>query len=234
MTATDVMLADLPVLLPDGRRVSVPVFRAPGRSARIGIHYGKIYGYVGNKVPVRTGLESVEKLVRGLRGLSAMAFVPMLDWENRTVYFLGRKRSITNNVFLRKDPGFFYLPRNEKFATAFDRECRGYALVRVREEAKRGEIDLTDSLRVRIGNYRTKHASFRKKDWLFEFDRRLFAFAPEVIDSVVDHELSHTKELNHSIRFYGILFSLCPRERYKECRKIIDEGRFWDVPKENR
>lgn len=233
MTETENKITDLPVVLKDGRNITIPVYRVSGKRAKIYIHYGRLTGYIGDATSIKYGLAALKMLVQRMRNIEKMQFTPVLDWENRTVYFLGRKRKLTNSILYKDSPEYFYLKKNEKFVNAYDRACEKYIEKRVLEEARRGMLELKAGYKIRIGNYRSKHASFRKKDWLFEFDRRLFAFTPEVIDSVVDHELSHTKEMNHSIRFYGVLFTLIDKRRYNSCEKILNEGRFSDVPDKN-
>lgn len=233
MTETENKVTDLPVVLKDGRTITVPVFIAPGNKVKIYIHYGRLTGYIGEHTSLNYGLQAVKVLISHMNNIEKMQFTPVLDWKKQTVYFLGRQRKLTNNYLFQQSPDHFFLKKNEKFVNAYDRACEQYIAKRVYEEAKRGGIELGENFRVRIGNYRSKHASFRRRDWLFEFDRRLFAFTPEVIDSVVDHELTHTKELNHSIRFYGLLFSLIDKKRYNSCQKILNEGRFSDVPDQN-
>ena len=43
----------------------------------------------------------------------------------------------------------------------------------------------------------------------------------ETYEALVCHELSHIIEQNHSIRFYNVLYSICPN--YKQLSKIMKE-----------
>ena len=45
---------------------------------------------------------------------------------------------------------------------------------------------------------------------------------PKVRDAVIVHELCHRKEMNHSKRFYDLLYSICPD--YEESRKWLNEN----------
>ena len=45
---------------------------------------------------------------------------------------------------------------------------------------------------------------------------------PEVIDSVVDHELCHRKEMDHSDKFYAEVIRVFPN--YWECDKWLKEN----------
>lgn len=51
------------------------------------------------------------------------------------------------------------------------------------------------------------------------FNVMLMLVPPEVLDSVVVHELCHRKEMNHSKWFYSYVYSLCPE--YKNCYKWL-------------
>lgn len=218
--------------LDDGREIIVPVYSYYGSAVRIYIHYGRINGYIGKKVNVEKGLVVLEKLIRGHKGIDRLSFLPVLDWP-RTVYLFGRKRIITNNFQKKDDERYFFLSPDQKFADVYDQRCEDFAKSHLLKEAEKGGIDLGGKIIVRIDNYRSKHASYRASDHLFEFDRRLFAYVPSVIDSTIDHELSHVKHMNHDQNFYKQLFTLCPKKRYYECKRIIDEGRFEDEPAEN-
>ncbi len=53
------------------------------------------------------------------------------------------------------------------------------------------------------------------------FSWRLIQCPPSLIDYVIAHELAHTREMNHSPRFYAVLNGFLPewRERQRELRK---------------
>lgn len=58
------------------------------------------------------------------------------------------------------------------------------------------------------------------------FNCLLALFPPEIIDSVVVHELCHRKHMNHSPQFYAEIEKVFPD--YKKCRKWLkDTGRTY-------
>ncbi len=63
--------------------------------------------------------------------------------------------------------------------------------------------------RITIRNQRTRWGSCSAKGNL-NFNCLLMLMPPEVLDSVVVHELCHRREMNHSPRFYALVRSVYP------------------------
>ena len=72
--------------------------------------------------------------------------------------------------------------------------------------------------RIAIRCQRSKWGSCSSKGNL-NFNCLLMLTPPEVIDSVVVHELCHRKEMNHSPRFYALVKSVYPN--YDACHKWL-------------
>ena len=75
--------------------------------------------------------------------------------------------------------------------------------------------------RVTIRNQKTKWGSCSAKGNL-SFNCLLMLTPPEVIDSVVVHELCHRKEMNHSKRFYDEVLRVYPD--YKRWNKWLKDN----------
>lgn len=75
--------------------------------------------------------------------------------------------------------------------------------------------------RITIRNQRTKWGSCTAQGNL-NFNCLLMLTPPEVIDSVVVHELCHRKEMNHSERFYAEVLRVFPD--YKKWDKWLKEN----------
>lgn len=75
--------------------------------------------------------------------------------------------------------------------------------------------------RISIRSQRTKWGSCSAKKNL-NFNCLLMLTPPDIIDSVVVHELCHLVEMNHSRRFYALLYKYCPD--YDRCRKWLNEN----------
>lgn len=75
--------------------------------------------------------------------------------------------------------------------------------------------------RITIRNQRTRWGSCSAKGNL-NFNCLLMLTPPEVIDSVVVHELCHRKEMNHSKRFYDEVLRVYPN--YFECDRWLKKN----------
>lgn len=75
--------------------------------------------------------------------------------------------------------------------------------------------------RITIRNQRSKWGSCSAKGNL-NFNCLLMLAPPEVLDSVVVHELCHRKEMNHSERFYAEVLRVFPD--YRKCDKWLKEN----------
>ena len=76
--------------------------------------------------------------------------------------------------------------------------------------------------RITIRNQRTKWGSCSSKGNL-SFNCLLMLTPPEVVDSVVVHELCHLKEMNHSARFYAEVLRVFP-EYHRWNRWLKENG----------
>ena len=75
--------------------------------------------------------------------------------------------------------------------------------------------------RITIRNQRTKWGSCSGKGNL-NFNCLLMLAPPEVLDSVVVHELCHLKEMNHSKKFYEEVYKILPN--YQESQQWLKEN----------
>ena len=74
--------------------------------------------------------------------------------------------------------------------------------------------------RITIRNQRSRWGSCSSKGNL-NFNCLLMLTPPEVIDSVVVHELCHRKEMNHSARFYAEVLRVFPD--YRKWNQLLKE-----------
>lgn len=203
-----------------------------GRALHITLDLGEIYCSAGTRMSAEAIERNIVHLLERLSDphIEDFSFEPMLDWPNRQVYFLGRKRRI-DPAGDSGDPDIFVAPRESRpFVRAFDRQAIAYLDTMLQREAARARLALPEGYTIRIGRYTSMMASYFKKRRRFTFDRRLLAFQPLLIQSVVDHELCHLVSLRHDDLFYACLFKLMDRPTYMECRRLLSAGRFRELP----
>ena len=75
--------------------------------------------------------------------------------------------------------------------------------------------------RITIRNQKTRWGSCSKRKNL-NFNCLLMLTPPDVMDSVIIHELCHLKEMNHSERFYAEVLSVFPD--YWRCHRWLKEN----------
>ena len=202
------------------------------RHVTLNLNMGSVYCSVGSKLSEKEFKQAIENILGRLRKprIEEYVFQPMLDWPKRQVWYLGRKRRIDPDGD-PDDPDVFIAPRDSKnFAREFDCQAIEYIRGMIESEAARVGIEVPESYSVKLGRYMSKYASYRASDHLFEFDRRLLAFQPIVIRSVVDHEICHIVRSPHDRQFYAWLYALMDRHTYWTSRKILTAGRFDKLP----
>lgn len=75
--------------------------------------------------------------------------------------------------------------------------------------------------KITVRNQKTRWGSCSSKGNL-NFNCLLALVPPEVLDSVVVHELCHLKEMNHSEKFYAEVLKVFPD--YRKCRRWLKEN----------
>lgn len=55
------------------------------------------------------------------------------------------------------------------------------------------------------------------------FNALLYLMPIDVMDSVIVHELSHLKYMNHQIDFWDNVYKYFPKEKYKKCREYLNK-----------
>ena len=157
--------------------------------------------------------------------------------DNRLVPFMGRTRRIQvilsdrQKVTLRGDYLYLFIrERNrhkleELFNCWLQEQAREYMATRTIKYARRLGV-----------SHKLKDVVFRKtkskwghccQDGTIQYNWLAMMAPKEVIDYLIAHETSHLRYLDHSVRFWNTVSTLCPD--YKELRSwLSDNGhRFW-------
>ncbi len=124
-------------------------------------------------------------------------------------FLSGLARELPEIFSAPRGPAVCAKPKNRR---ADDPGCAGLEtakdIIRSRVSYWGSEMDLKYG-RVFIKDQRTVWGSCSAKRNL-NFNRRLAAAPPEVLDYVVIHELCHLREMNHSKRFWSLVADACP------------------------
>jgi predicted metal-dependent hydrolase len=115
------------------------------------------------------------------------------------------------------DPGFVIIspPKKKIFENFLSNRLRDHIYSFAYKFCKENGFAFRD---LRIKNIVSRWGSCSRKGNL-NFSIRLVHYEKEIINYVVIHELCHTKEMNHSRRFWALVAKHCPQ--YKSCIKML-------------
>ena len=77
---------------------------------------------------------------------------------------------------------------------------------------------------VHVRKMTSRYGSNSSQTHSLSFSMVLLHYSPEVIDSVIIHELAHDKVRDHSKKFYDVVYKYCPD--YKALHKRLRKGEF--------
>ena len=77
---------------------------------------------------------------------------------------------------------------------------------------------------VKVRQMRSRYGSNNRYAKTITYSLTLIHYSPEIIDSVIVHELAHCIVYNHSDSFYRVVYKYCPR--YDELRKKLIKAVF--------
>lgn len=121
------------------------------------------------------------------------------DWIEKQLARLAEKERAMGTV----------TPLTQEELLALTERARRVIPERVRHYAERLGVSYG---RITIRHQKTRWGSCSSSGNL-NFNCLLMLAPPQVLDAVVAHELCHRREMNHSKRFYELLYSICPEYR---------------------
>ncbi len=208
--------------LSDGSSFSADLYR---RSNNRGMSIRAVYGSMELYISSATRADDLDAFVyRTLPKLKDRIIDRPYLKDGVYAYILGKKRYFTSDPMKKGDPNYFYVPSRMKDPlTQYKSLFLKYLTPRVIEIGKRMGEDVSD-WKIRTGLFLSYYAVCFPTKHQFKFDYRLFAYRPEISDSVIIHEMAHTYEVHHNDRFYKIVKLYCPD--YDELNHMIESGRF--------
>lgn len=216
------LLETRPYTTKDGRSFTAKIYRkSNNRGLSMRIVYGEVEIYAGDYIP----LSMIDRFVQTTVPKYPQRIVnrPFMV-DGVYAYILGKKRYFTNNPAHKNDEEYFYVPSNVKDPiTRYKAMFLKYLIPRVIEIGKTMGRDFSEWT-IRTGLFLSYFAVCFPTKHQLKFDYRLFAYKPEISDSVIVHEISHTYEFHHNERFYRIVKLYCPN--YDELDDEINCGRF--------
>ena len=162
--------------------------------------------YLTSKRTIETGLNKfAEKAIKQFTNSHSK-----FSFDEDFVYLLGEKQSL--NALNIKNPQELqgFLQKNAAFLIT--------ELVKKYE----GIMGVFEPYKVKVRDTERQYGSNSKRTHTLSFQTSLIHYSPEIIETVVVHELAHDFERNHGKNFYNIVYSFSPN--YKELQKKLKKG----------
>ena len=136
--------------------------------------------------------------------------------EQNFNFFLTKHRiRLSKNILTVESPADSRITKDELFQIYVRRIAKEYFLERARFFSEKFDFIFKN---VKIRGQKTRWGSCSSNGNL-SFNYKLLQFHKEVIDYVIIHELCHTKEMNHSPKFWKLVEKFCPD--YKNVKKEL-------------
>jgi predicted metal-dependent hydrolase len=136
--------------------------------------------------------------------------------EQNFNFFLTRhKLRFSKNILIVESPADSRITKEELFQTYIRKISKKYFLERTKFFSDQFGFRFKT---VKIRGQKTRWGSCSSNGNL-SFNFRLLQFKQEVIDYVIIHELCHTKQMNHSQKFWKLVEQCCPD--YKTLKKEL-------------
>lgn len=119
---------------------------------------------------------------------------------------------VLNHNILYSNPEDFYKKVNKIVKPFFEERLRYFE----------DKMNVTPPYNLKLRKSTTRYGCNIKKTHTITFNLELIHYDPEIIDSVIIHELSHHFEFNHQRNFYNIVYKYCPN--YDELDRKLKRG----------
>ena len=135
------------------------------------------------------------------------------------MYLFGQFYELTYPGVIRLKEKELSFKDNDELLTKLKPIFKDYVTERVRYYEK---LMCVESYKVRVQKMKSRFGSNSKHTKTLNFSMTLIHYDPEVIDSVVVHELAHILVFDHSKKFYDVVYRYCPD--YPKYRKMLVKG----------
>ncbi len=135
--------------------------------------------------------------------------------QNFNFFLIKHKIRFRKNILLVESPADSKITKEEIYHFYLRKTAKDYFYKRIQYLSEAFGFNFKT---IKIRGQKTRWGSCSSKGNL-SFNYKLLQFRKEVIDYVIIHELCHTKELNHSTKFWRLVERFCPD--YKELKKEL-------------
>lgn len=219
------LITKRPYSLPDGR--SFEAFIYAKKSSRKSISIRAVYGCVEIYVSGNISFQKIDEFV--IRCLSSPKYKnhilnrPFMK-ENVYIFVEGQKKYFTHDISLKNNSRYVYLPlRCKEPLGEYKMKFLTYLRGMIPYIGDRMGVDLSDCT-IQTGLFLSYYGCCFPKKKLLKFDYRLYAYKPEIIYSILVHEVAHMFEIYHNERFYKIVHQYC--KDYDLLEHQIECGEF--------
>ena len=143
--------------------------------------------------------------------------------DHNFIYLLGNKIPLEESGEIRFDDETSIIYKNHE---DLNKKLMKWFLVLIEKRHRYYEniMGIKKPYKVRVRKMRTRYGSNASQTHSITYSSILMHYTPDVIDSVIIHELAHDSVKNHSEKFYNVVYKYCPN--YKALHKRLRKGEF--------
>ena len=192
----------------------------------------RIYVLDGENIPVTITFKRVRNLILRYNSksesfsASAPLFTPISSVDKFLFKALAKmKKKVKKKPLPYEDGKLFLLGEIKEVGELEEGEIDAYykkvglPYLKQRVAFFEQQMGVKPPYQVRMRKMANTFGSNSKKTHRLSFQTRLLAYSPEVIDSVIVHELAHHFHFDHSPKFYKVVYAHCPD--YDKWRKKL-------------
>ena len=208
--------------LKNGEQFIVRLYKT--NSTRVLVSLRPNYGHLDAYIKPKANLEYVDQLVNSFIKKNPGTFLNR-DFliEDKFVFINGARKLISHDAKTKNNPDFFYVPPSHNIVNSYKKHFIDYAYQRTNILAKQMNIPF-DGYQIRAGRFISMYGNCTPALKTIKYDFRLYAYKTDIFDAIIIHELSHIIYLNHSKKFYNLVYQFCPE--YDDKLLMIKKGWF--------
>ena len=137
------------------------------------------------------------------------------------IYILGKKIELTYPGYLALDSDLVSYKDNKQLHSKLKKWFLDYVTKRT---AFFEQVMNAPHYLVKVRQMKSRYGSNNRQSKVITYSMVLIHYSPEIIDSVIIHELAHHFVYNHGDNFYKVLYKYCPN--YDMLRKKLIRSEF--------